>query len=91
MRRAIAVAPKKGRFILAEGERTGHHHTVKASPHVTFMSDGPAAFLSVQDRPAKLTHQEHDTLTIAPGDYEVVTQRHAMPGDEQQRVQRVWD
>jgi hypothetical protein len=90
MPRATAVAPVKGRFIVGKGERTGHNHSVPANPYVAFLTDGMQAFLSVKKRSVKLSHQEHASLTIVPGNYEVVQQRHAMPGQEQ-RVVRVID
>lgn len=88
--RGRPIAPVNGRFILAEGEQTGHHHSVKADPHVEFIGDGIEAFLTVQDRPSRLTHQEHTAHSLSPSDYEVVQQRHVMPGSEQ-RVLRVTD
>jgi hypothetical protein len=55
---------------LALGEHTGHHHS--------FADDGDVALFEAPDktvfavnegnRPAKLTHQEHKTITLQPGE-----------------------
>jgi hypothetical protein len=65
-----------GRHILAEGEKTGHHHSIAAGPHVAFLASGARRFLDVRARVA-LEHQEHDPLPIDPGSYEVRLQRQA--------------
>ncbi len=84
------ITPIKGRLILAEGEQTGHHHSIKATANVVLMTDGVETFLQVQDRPVELVHQEHSTLSIVPGDYEVVQQRRVTPGDAR-RSYRAFD
>lgn len=86
MPHVTTVAPVDGRLILAEGEQTGHHHSIKASPHIALMTNGVQDFLAVQKRAAKLTHDEHDTLTVPVGDYEVVHQRRAEMGLENRSV-----
>jgi hypothetical protein len=94
MRRASVVAPINGRFVIQEGEQTGHDHSIRANPNVAFLTDGIDSFLTVRRRPAKLVHQEHDTGVIAPHaeGYDVVIQRTADVGEgTQQRVQSVWD
>jgi hypothetical protein len=58
---------------LAEGEVTGHAHRI-ASPHVVLWHAGQQRYLEVRE-PADLTHEEHGTITVAPGVYEVVIQR----------------
>jgi hypothetical protein len=85
-----AIAPVNGRYILAEGEVTGHHHSVPARANIAFETDGIDAFLTVQQRATALAHQEHSSLTLAPSDYDVILQRRALPGSEQ-KVMRVYD
>ncbi len=63
-----------GRYTLAEGEQTGHHHSVPDSPTA-------AAFLSrdglfIQGSGDSLEHQEHSSHELE-GEYEVVQQRRA--------------
>jgi hypothetical protein len=68
--------PEHGRMILARGEATGHHHSL---PHtrgaVLFMdvSNVPVAFAVPAAAP--LEHQEHGTITFAPGVFVVLRQR----------------
>ena len=71
------VPRDKGRIVLAEGEETGHLHAI-ASPDAIFKAEDLESiehrFLEVEAEVA-LTHPEHDTLTVAPGNYEVRRQR----------------
>jgi len=87
---AVAVGAEKGRYILAHGEATGHHHSIALHPRIAMFRDdgsGGSLFIKVQDEPVSLEHQEHSALTIEPGDYEVRIQR-TFSGE---RVQRVVD
>ena len=73
-----------GRIILAYGEVTGHAHTVvadtpsEAVPAAFFEEPGGRRFLFV-DQACLVTHQEHGSLALAPGVYEVVRQREYAP------------
>jgi hypothetical protein len=66
---------------LAEGEETGHKHVLTGDliswPNVR---NGPT-FVAVRERPAVLTHEEHATLAIPPGVYEVRRQRVYSPAE----------
>ncbi len=58
--------------ILAEGEATGHMHQFLAPVKAyTKTEDIDARFLEIVSD-VKLTHPEHDTITIAPGKYKVI-------------------
>lgn len=82
---AKAVEAEAGRLILARGEATGHHHSLALSRRVTmFRDESGGAFLDVKE-PVSLEHQEHTTLPIAPGKYEVRIQR-TMQSSVAQRV-----
>lgn len=68
---------------LAKGEKTGHSH-VLMSPGVTkdieiVERDGTLYLRVLGEKPAKLKHQEHDTITVPPGSYKVVTQTEYDP------------
>lgn len=71
------VPREKGKIVLAEGEETGHLHAIDA-PEATFLAEDLAEiegkFLVVEAEVA-LTHPEHDTIKLAPGNYEVRRQR----------------
>lgn len=76
------AAAEGGRFVLAHGEATGHHHSFALSDRVAlFREDGSGGglFLSITGAPAPLEHQEHTALVLAPGDYHVVRQREYSP------------
>jgi len=74
------VAPKAGRFILAEGEATGHHHSVDAAVCEMAAIDN-RLFLTVGET-TPVTHQEHAAIEINPGTYWVVRQREYDAGKE---------
>lgn len=77
------VKRERGRVILAYGEATGHHHSIR-HPDVTLVTreqaDELRMWLTVTaPEPVELEHQEHDTLLVPPGTYEVRRQREYAP------------
>lgn len=84
--------PTGNRHILAEGEVTGHHHSIGAEPGIALLAEaeGIAArrWLQIDNEGgAVLTHQEHAPITLPPGTWEVRRQREYSP----QEVRRVAD
>lgn len=75
------VAREQGRLILAHGEVTGHAHAIVEETAELVTADQAAElYLLVHGTdPVSLVHDEHDTLTIAPGQYEVRRQREYAP------------
>lgn len=69
-----------GRVILAYGEATGHAHAVIGD--VEFLAadlqEMEGRFLRVEQE-ARVVHDEHDTVTLPPGDYEIARQREYQP------------
>lgn len=63
---AVKVAPVGGRYVLREGEATGHAHAVVATPDVELFEKGGTLYLRVHE-PTDLTHEEHGTHTLTPG------------------------
>ena len=61
---------KLNHLTLAEGEVTGHHHTITKGDAELYDENG-TLFLKVNSKEAELTHQEHNTITLPKGDYEV--------------------
>ena len=55
---------------LAKGEMTGHHHTITEGDAELFEHEG-TLFLRVNSEKATLTHQEHKTVEIPQGEYEI--------------------
>ena len=76
-----------GRLVLAEGEVTGHAHVVE-DDRASLHGSRDTLFLKVEgDEPVLLVHEEHDTLAVPPGVYEIRRQREYAPG----RSRRVSD
>ena len=68
------VAEIKGKklshLILATGEITGHCHEITKGNAGLYEHEG-TLFLKVLSNTAELTHQEHKTIVLPQGDYEV--------------------
>jgi len=70
---------KDGDIILAHGEVTGHAHRIQDKKATTFFLDGKRYLLI--ETPTDLTHEEHATITLPPGSYEVRIQREYTPDE----------
>jgi hypothetical protein len=77
------------RHVLAEGEATGHAHVIRDRRarlateriHRRWAAPRETTYLVVNGPgPVALTHEEHDTLVIPPGVYEVRRQREYRAG-----------
>jgi hypothetical protein len=75
--KSTAIEPVNGRIILAFGEATGHHHSLKANVGCLFERD-QKRYLRM-DVEAPLEHQEHAAILIPRGTYQVVIQREYSP------------
>jgi hypothetical protein len=75
------VEREHGRLVLAYGEVTGHAHAIWDKRAALFRDSKLAAiFMHVSgDGPVALDHQEHDTIHIPPGDYQIIRQREYTP------------
>lgn len=71
-----------GRHILAHGEATGHHHSIRAGSAVMFRDDGLAysAILEVTDE-VPLVHQEHAPVTLPQKKLGVILQSVYEPNE----------
>jgi len=68
------------RVVLAEGEATGHAHALVTSEAELRLAYDDTLFLLIAgEEAAALVHEEHDTVTIEPGVYEVRRQREYEP------------
>lgn len=86
LRRRKSTNDDRRRLILAHGEATGHAHVIDAKPSEARLRHGSArdarelTFLEVlSPTGVELVHDEHDTIVIPPGDYEVTRQREYSP------------
>ena len=66
-------AERSGDVILAYGEVTGHAHRIK-STSVTLWNVGEQRYITVES-PSDLTHEEHHTIELPVGTFEVIQQR----------------
>lgn len=79
---ARPVPAVDGRVILAFGEATGHHHSIRTGATLFRPDDmpaGPGGWLSVADGGAVLEHQEHASVAIPPGLYRQAAQVEETP------------
>jgi hypothetical protein len=81
-RKLLPVPRDRGRLVLAYGEVTGHSHVVEGEAELLFraadVEELERRFLHVEAE-SMLVHEEHDTITLPPGDFEVVRQREYAP------------
>lgn len=76
-----AVPRDAGRVILAYGEVTGHAHAILERDAVLWETPGGSRILAVESE-ADLVHDEHDTIRLPAGLYEVRRQREWTDADE---------
>ena len=83
----IAAAPKQrkpvardsGRIVLAYGEVTGHAHAITDAWAELFEAADQGRVLLVEEKPARLTHEEHGTIVLDPGVRQIVRQSEYTP------------
>jgi len=87
---AVDAAPRDAktvktgaRIILAYGEATGHHHSVSSRGcQLLERTETDEQFLRIMAKSGvELTHEEHATITLPPGDYKIVHQREYTSAD----------
>ena len=69
----------KGRIILAEGEVTGHVHAIHRGAVMFRADEGIGTYLQVNDGGASVIHEEHATIVLPPGLYEITIQSQYEP------------
>jgi hypothetical protein len=76
----VPVPLDNGRVILAYGEVTGHAHAVVGDVgfFAADLEDLEQRFLRIE-ADARVVHEEHGTITLSPGNYEVRRQREYAP------------
>jgi hypothetical protein len=63
--------------VLARGEATGHTHRVRAGTALAYMVGVVAYVRSLQE--AYIDHEEHNTVVLPTGEWEVRRQREYVP------------
>lgn len=81
-------AKTAGDIILAEGEVTGHAHRIKDIDKAELFINNGLYMLQVNE-PVDLVHEEHKTITIQPGNYEIDRVKEYDPFEEE--IKRVQD
>jgi len=76
--------------ILAFGEATGHDHRVVNGQATVYAAKGEteAKYVKVTED-SELVHQEHETIDVPTGSYEIVHEREYSPFEEE--IKRVQD
>ena len=64
--------------VIARGETTGHMHAIRRGQQAMLMIAAGMAYVRAMQETA-VDHQEHETITLSPGDYKVVRQREHTP------------
>ena len=80
--------PKNGKWILAEGEATGHAHAILVMAGIMLFEQTkkqttndktlPPMFLK-SNIECEVTHQEHETIKLPAGTFEIIRQRYYAP------------
>lgn len=80
---------KAGLVILAYGEVTGHHHRFKSGGgkrvRAYRMPNSEDRFVTLRGH-GRLEHEEHDTISVPPGNYQVIIQEEYISESERRRV-----
>jgi hypothetical protein len=84
---AIPIKAQQGRFILAEGEATGHAHAIDEIPGVSMFKKDNTLFLSTESE-VILKHEEHKPVTIPAGTFRIDQVREIDPYTEEVRKVR---
>ena len=65
---------------ILEGEATGHIHRVAELDQAEVLEVGETGlFLSVSSAGVSIVHEDHHTLELPPGNFEIVRQREYSP------------
>lgn len=72
---------KNGSVVLALGESTGHSHQIHRGATM-FMEgrSGGSRFIAIGEKGADLVHEEHSTIHLPPGNFQVTIQAEYQPG-----------
>lgn len=84
---ATKINPKERGYVLAEGEFTGHAHTIADTQSVEMFKTDEQVYLSVL-KEITVTHEEHKPVTVEPGVYTIgIVQEYDHFAEEAKNVQ----
>ncbi len=71
------ILSHKGSFVLAEGETTGHKHviSVKNPNDLEILQTKDGRYFFKLKSEGEITHEEHKTIKVSPGTYEMKRER----------------
>jgi len=72
-------AAKRASGHILEGEATGHIHRVEDVTRAEVLEIGSGLYLRVGKEGVRIIHEEHDAITLPPGNFEIVRQREYSP------------
>lgn len=64
---------------ILEGEATGHIHRIAELDQAEVLECGEGLFLSVGEAGVSIIHEEHHTINLPAGTFEVIRQREYQP------------
>lgn len=64
---------------ILEGEETGHVHRVLELDQAEVLEIGNGLFMSVGDSGVSIVHEDHKTIELPTGNYEITRQREYSP------------
>jgi len=81
------VHPKNGRYVLAEGEATGHAHTIDVMEGIDMFRSGKVLYLSLGAETI-VHHEEHEPVTVPAGTFQIARVNEIDPFTEEIRAVR---
>jgi hypothetical protein len=75
----ILKRDEQQRIVLAYGEVTGHAHAIKSKSANLFKAKNLDKFFLIVSGEVDLSHEEHSTIKIPEGKYEIKRQREYRP------------
>jgi len=64
---AVPVKPRDGRYIVAEGEATGHYHAIAEQYGELYETPDGTLWFRTGEAEAPMVHEEHAPVRFAPG------------------------
>jgi hypothetical protein len=72
-------AIKRASGHILEGEATGHIHRTEDQTKADVLEIDDGLYLRVGAEGVRIIHEEHDAITLPPGNFEIVRQREYSP------------
>jgi len=66
---------------ILEGEATGHIHRLAELEQAEVLEVGDGLFVSVGENGVSIVHEDHKTIELPPGNFEVIRQREYAPDE----------